>query len=59
MLFHSLYLLLSSGLAFAGSSPVLIYSTYLRDNFTPKAIATGSAGNIYLAGNAHRRCALP
>jgi len=51
MLIHSLSLLLSSGLALAGSSPVLTYSTYLRDSFTPKAIATDSAGNIYLAGN--------
>ncbi len=39
--------------AFAASSfPVLTYSTYLRDSFTPKAIATDSSGNIYLAGNA-------
>ena len=49
---HSLSLLLFSGLALAGSSPVLTYSTYLRDSFTPKAIATDSAGNIYLAGSA-------
>ena len=46
---------LSSGLILAASAPtfpVLTYSTYLRDNFTPKAIATDSHGNIYLAGNA-------
>jgi len=41
-------------LAFAASPsfPVLTYSTYLRDSFTPKAIATDSSGNIYVAGNA-------
>ncbi|MGA7236469.1 MAG: SBBP repeat-containing protein [Bryobacteraceae bacterium] len=38
--------------ATAPSFPVLAYSTYLRDGFTPKAIAADSAGNIYLAGNA-------
>ena len=53
MLLHTLLLCLFSGLAFAASTaPVLTYSTYLRDNFTPKAIATDSAGNIYMAGNA-------
>ena len=31
---------------------MLAYSTYLRDSFTPKAIAADSAGNIYVAGNA-------
>jgi uncharacterized protein (TIGR03437 family) len=44
-----------SGLAFAATapaSPALTYSTYLRDRFTPNAIATDSSGNIYLAGNA-------
>jgi uncharacterized protein (TIGR03437 family) len=50
---HASLLLLFSGLAFAASSfPVLTYSTYLRDSFTPKAIATDSSGNIYVAGNA-------
>jgi len=32
--------------------PVLTYSTYLRDAFTPTAVAVDSSGNIYLAGNA-------
>ena len=52
---RSLVLFLCSGLAFAASAsnaPVLTYSTYLRDNFTPNAIATDSSGNIYMAGNA-------
>lgn len=53
MRIHTLSLLLSSGLAFAAPTfPVLTYATYLRDSFTPKAIATDSSGNIYLAGNA-------
>ena len=34
------------------TAPALVYSTYLRDSFTPNAIATDSAGNIYLAGSA-------
>lgn len=40
-------------LTFAASPsfPVLTYSTYLRNGLTPSAIATDSAGNIYLAGN--------
>src|SRR5947207_15184417 len=45
---------LYSGLAFAATAPTfpaLTYSTYLRDRFTPNAIATDSSGNIYLAGN--------
>lgn len=33
-------------------SPGLKYSTYLRDGFTPNAIATDSSGNVYLAGKA-------
>ena len=44
-----------SGLAFAATPatfPALTNSTYLRNNFTPKAIATDSTGNVYLAGNA-------
>lgn len=36
----------------AASFPELTYSTYLRDGFTPKAIAADPAGNIYIAGNA-------
>ncbi len=44
-----------SRLALAATTPAfpaLTYSTYLRDSFTPAAIATDSSGNIYLAGNA-------
>ncbi len=47
-------LILLATLAFAvpaPSLPVLAYSTYLRENFTPKAIAADSAGNVYLAGD--------
>ena len=33
------------------ASPVLAYSTYLRESFKPTGIATDAAGNIYLAGN--------
>jgi uncharacterized protein (TIGR03437 family) len=42
--------LLFSSAAWSASS--LTYSTYLRDGFTPSAIATDSAGNVYLAGSA-------
>jgi hypothetical protein len=55
MFSRSLALFLYSGLAFAASAataPQLTYSTYLRDNFTPAAIATDSSGNIYMAGTA-------
>ena len=55
MFIRSFWFLFYSGLASAASaptSPALTYSTYLRDNFTPTAIATDSSGNIYLAGNA-------
>src|ERR1700733_58734 len=55
MFIRSLSLFFYSGLAFAATAPtfpVLTYSTYLRDSFTPNAIATDSSGNIYLAGNA-------
>jgi len=48
----SLALFFYSGLCFAASYPVLTYSTYLRDSFSPNAIATDSSGNIYMAGNA-------
>ena len=55
MSIRSLSLFLYSGLAFAAAvstSPVLTYSTYLRDSFTPSAIATDSSGDIYMTGNA-------
>jgi uncharacterized protein (TIGR03437 family) len=53
MFTRSVWLFLFSGLAFAAPAfPALTYSTYLRDSFTPTAIATDSSGNIYLAGNA-------
>jgi uncharacterized protein (TIGR03437 family) len=53
MLTRTLSLLFFSGLACAAPSfPVLKYSTYLRDSFTPKAIVTDSSGNVYMAGNA-------
>src|ERR1700722_7385522 len=55
MFIRALSFLLCSGLAFAGAAPTfpaLTYSTYLRDNFTPTAIATDSLGNIYMTGNA-------
>ncbi len=48
----ALFLLYSTLSLAAASFPVLTYSTYLRDNFTPNAIATDSSGNIYIAGNA-------
>jgi uncharacterized protein (TIGR03437 family) len=52
MLTQTLPLFLFSALAFAAPSfPVLTYSTYLRDSFTPKAIATDASGNVYMAGN--------
>ena len=41
------------GLSATTSFPSIAYSTYLRDYFTPTAIATDSSGNIYLAGNGH------
>ena len=41
-----------AGLTAAATAPVLTYSTYLRDAFTPNAIAMDSAGNVYLAGSA-------
>jgi uncharacterized protein (TIGR03437 family) len=55
MLTRPLSFLFYSGLVLAAagpSFPVLTYSTYLRDNFTPTAIATDSSGNIYMAGSA-------
>ena len=50
----SLCLILCAGLAVGASTPTapaLTYSTYLRDNFRPAAMATDSSGNLYLAGN--------
>lgn len=41
-----------AALAATPTAPALVYSTYLRDSFTPTAIATDAAGNIYLAGSA-------
>ena len=32
-------------------TPGLTYSTYLRNGFTPAAVATDPAGNVYLAGS--------
>lgn len=55
MFIRSVWLFFYSGLVFAATAPTfpaLTYSTYLRDSFTPNAIATDSSGNIYLAGNA-------
>jgi uncharacterized protein (TIGR03437 family) len=34
----------------ASAFQLLTYSTYLRDNFTPRAIAADTSGDIYLAG---------
>jgi uncharacterized protein (TIGR03437 family) len=42
-------LLLFSTAAWSASG--LTYSTYLRSGFTPSAIATDTAGNVYLAGS--------
>jgi uncharacterized protein (TIGR03437 family) len=48
-------LVLCSALAVPGIasavSAALTYSTYLRDHFTPNAIAADPSGNLYLAGN--------
>lgn len=51
MLIRSMSFSVCSVLAFAASAlafPSLTYSTYLRDSFTPKAITTDSAGNVYM-----------
>jgi hypothetical protein len=45
-----------TGLTFA--APALTFSTYLRSGFTPKAMATDSAGNVYLAGNSQNMALL-
>jgi len=53
MFIHALPFLLFATLALEASSyPVLTYSTYLRDSFTPSAIALDSSGNIYMTGSA-------
>jgi uncharacterized protein (TIGR03437 family) len=55
MLVRSVSLFFYLGLAFAAAAPsfpVLTYANYLRDSFSPTAIAIDKAGNIYLAGNA-------
>src|SRR5579863_8476901 len=54
MFIRSVSLFLCACVAFAAplsTFPGLTYSTYLRDSFTPSAIATDSSGNIYLAGS--------
>jgi uncharacterized protein (TIGR03437 family) len=51
-LIRALTLCACAWLTAAATAPVLIYSTYLRDAFTPNAIAMDSAGNVYLAGSA-------
>ena len=43
-------LVFCSRLMTAASYPVLTYSTYLRDSFTPNGITTDPAGNVYLGG---------
>ncbi len=52
MLLRSLSVVFCLGSAFAATAsfPALTYSTYLRESFTPAAIATDAAGNIYMAG---------
>lgn len=50
MLIFGLLACLFSGILSA--FPALAYSTYLRDAFTPQAVAVDAAGDIYLAGNA-------
>src|SRR6185437_15890519 len=55
MLIRSACLLLGSAAVLAAATPsvpTLMYSTYLREGFTPSAIATDLAGNVYVAGNA-------
>jgi uncharacterized protein (TIGR03437 family) len=53
MFIRSLFLYAALALAASAATfPVLTYSTYLRDSFTPKAIATDSSGNIYITGYA-------
>lgn len=47
--YHVCALLVFAPTAWAASG--LSYSTYLREGFTPAAIAMDSAGNVYLAGS--------
>jgi uncharacterized protein (TIGR03437 family) len=50
---HTFHVLLLTALvASTGLSANLSISTYLKDGFTPAAIASDSQGNIYLAGSA-------
>ena len=50
---YAFFLLLHSATpAFGQSTPSLTYSTYLRAGFAPAAVATDSAGNVFLAGSA-------
>ena len=51
-LIRALTICACAGLTAAATAPVLTYSTYLRDAFTPNAIAMDSAGSVYLAGSA-------
>ena len=43
---------LAAGMASLGFSANLAISTYVKDGFTPSAIASDSQGNVYLAGSA-------
>jgi len=45
-------LLLAAVMVRTGLPANLVTSTYLKDGFTPTAIASDSQGNIYLAGSA-------
>ena len=45
-------LIFAAALAGACSAANIAISTYLKDGFTPTAIASDSRGNIYLAGSA-------
>jgi uncharacterized protein (TIGR03437 family) len=55
MFTYFISLLFCSALAFTAAAqtfPALTYSSFLRNNFTPRAIATDFAGNIYMTGGA-------
>ena len=45
-------ILLAAVMVRAGWPSSLALSTYLKDGFTPAAIASDSLGNIYIAGSA-------